>query len=50
MSKNGILLAMNYVQNMYYPRDPCSPSENGNGTQILCVLEVIGHPNHQLRI
>ena len=27
-----------------------SPSENGNGTQLLCVSEVIGHPNHQLRI
>ncbi len=35
---------------MTFPRDPGSPSENGNGTQILCVSEVIGHPNHQLRI
>ena len=25
-------------------RDPGSPSENGNKTQIACVSEVIGHP------
>ena len=31
-------------------RDPGSPSENGNGTYILSVLEVIGHPNHHLII
>ena len=27
-----------------------SPPENGNETQILCVSEVIEHPNHYLRI
>ena len=26
-----------------------SPSENGNGTYILCIAEVIGHPNHLTR-
>ena len=26
------------------------PSENDDGTKIACVSEVIGHPNHQLRI
>ena len=31
-------------------RDPGSPAENGSGTQRLCISEVIGHPNHQLRI
>ena len=30
------------------PRDPVSPSDNGNGTSILCVLEVIVDPNHPL--
>ena len=27
-----------------------SPPENGNGTQRLCVSEVIEHPSHYLRI
>ena len=27
-----------------------SPPDNGNGTDILCISEVIEHPNHHLRI
>ena len=32
----------------FHQRDPGSPSETGIGTEILCVSEVIGHPNHHL--
>ena len=28
-------------------RDPITEPENGNGTSIPCVSEVITHPNHQ---
>ena len=32
------------------PRDPITETENGfmEPKKLLCVLEVIGHPNHQL--
>ena len=48
----NLSIYLNYIVqslvNITIPIGIQSPSENGNGTLILCFSEVIGHPNHPL--
>ena len=46
----GDFPAVQLVLHDIFPRDPGSPSENDNGTHDTSVSEVIGHPNHHLKM
>ena len=48
LPQSRLFLAESFRVRGWYPKDPITEPENGNGASIPCVWEVIIHPNHHL--